>query len=159
MEVIILSFLTFAVGVTVSFLHWCMGSPSGSEFVPGRIFSIWGRFVTSQYVKFDEKKQEKFRVFSNIQTGLLKAKLKDVPADQHNDITNEHFSILEAYLSDLDKRQKLNFWKAAGACLICFAFWASLVLWLFFGLAMGINMLLVLLGAPVSVWVAVRVSF
>lgn len=160
MEVII---LTIAVGVTVSFLHWCMGSPAGNEFVPGRIFSLWGRFVTSQYVKFEQTqdlvKERKFKAFAKIQDESLKAKLKSASPDIHNDITNEHFALLEAYLSDFDKRRKLNFWKAAGACITCFAFWASLLMWLFFGFGLGVDMLWVILGAPVSVWVAVRAKF
>lgn len=158
-----IALIIICIGISISFLHWCMGSPSGEEYDKGRIFSLWGRFVTSQYKEFERKESARLRAKfedwkHDADSGFIVAVRGASPVEA-NRITQVHLDECKRVETQIEKQKRLNFWKSLGACLLCFATWAALINWSVMWVAFGFNPIWILLGTPVSVWVALRAEF
>jgi hypothetical protein len=165
MEVLI---LTIMIGAAISFLHYCIGSPSfdpdtGNPVThSGRIFSIWGRFIASRYIQSENKQNDRIRAnFYAWQQKRIIQHEREMenasPLEQHNLIEQLQKDIENAKI-EFESKRKPNPWMAAGMCPICFGTWVSLVLWLFVPIMFGINPAFVIFGIPTSVIISNRLK-
>jgi len=135
MEILALSIL---VGAFIKFLYYCIGSPMANESNNGRIFSIWGRFVSSQYTKYHNK--ESIRIWN---------KFNDNPFEG----TDEEIE------SRVEGWRRPNPWNAAGACSICFGTWVSMVSWFVLIPTLGLNPVLWIFAVAGSVVTSKYIDF
>jgi hypothetical protein len=165
MEALIIAAMIAAM---IRFLHYCIGSPSidtetGNPVThKGRIFSIYGRFISSRYILFENKEDARTR--SNFNAWQQKRIIEHEremesasPLEQHNLIEQLQKDI-EKTKADFESRRKPNPWMAAGMCPICFGTWVSLVLWLFVPIMFGIEPGFVIFGIPTSVIISNRLK-
>lgn len=158
-----IALVIIGIGVFISLLHWCMGSPSGDGVIPGRIFSVLGRFIVSQFLKFEEKEMArmdaKMSYLLNQEDNAFRQASIGKYGTELSAVIAAHELKMNKIKARIDNGRKLNIWKAAGACIVCFAVWLAFPLWCVGCLALGIEPIWVVFGLPVSVWVAIRADF
>jgi hypothetical protein len=127
--------LVLLVAAFIKFMHYCIGSPSGNEYSRGRIFSIWGRFVATQYAKYQNK--ETCRIWGKY------GPFEGTPEEMENRI---------------QEYRKSNPWNAAGCCSICFGTWVSMLSWLVLVPVLGLNPIIWIFAVAGSVVVSSRIE-
>ena len=154
MIILTLAFLVIIIAAFVSFAHYCMGSPSGGESEPDRIFSFIGRWVTDGYKRFEASEQGRLTDKLNKWLAKSRAAIK-TEEDKAN-----HAKKSTEKLAGLEKGagKRANYWMAFGACFTCFATWMSLALWSVTVLVMGLSWWWAWLCVPITVYVARRVD-
>lgn len=158
--------IAFGVGCLISFLYYCIGSPSVDsesgkiEVVNGRIFSIWGRFVASRYAAFENRQNG--RVWSDFEEYKQK-RIEQHEIDMSRALTSaEQTQLIQKLSDDLQGSQDRirtnpNPWMAAGVCPICFGTWVSLLFWLLSPIVFGINPGFIIFGIATSVIISNRI--
>ena len=160
MEILI---LTALVAAFLRFVHFCIGSPSANEYVNGRIFSLWGRFITIQYSRHHNKETK--RIWGKYDTikGIFDREFEsDLASAQSDDEKKQITDIYLTKISDLQSRteswRKTNPFNMMGACFICFATWLSLAMWLIIVPVLGLNPIYLILCVAGSVVLANRID-
>lgn len=93
----------------LSYLYdFCIGEPHGTSVNKGRIFSFIGVFIRS---KFDNFEAETEKIRDNTKRSLIESGYE-----------------IGAAMEEADKFYRVNPWKAAGVCPICFNVWCSIII-------------------------------
>lgn len=165
--------------VTLSFVYWIIGEPRGKvgepgkgNFVIGRIFSFYGRFILERFEAFEERESkrisDKYKKYYNNR----KKRYDEAVAIAEQNLTGEQLSdkldALETeFTTDtikanrrLQARRRLNIFSALGACPICFKTWLSVACWVTFAILVPapINLFLVVFSVPLSVIFSNRIK-
>ncbi len=165
MEALIIAAMIAAM---IRFLHYCIGSPSvdaetGNPAThSGRIFSIYGRFICSRYILFENRQNARIRAnfdeWKQIRVRQHERDMDDAsPLEQHN-LIEQLKKDLETESERIESSRKPNPWMAAGLCPICFGTWVSLLFWLFVPIMFAINPGFIVFGIPTSVLISNRIK-
>lgn len=147
--------LTLFAACASVFLHYCIGSPLHGEFYSGRIFSAYGRFISTKYL--DWEKQESNRVWRNYSEWKV---LRDEQLERDLYGKNAHDSelVYEDYLQQVDfvykdteNKMRANPYSMLGACPICFSTWVSLFCFTFFIIFVPFPWWYIFIGSPAAV--------
>jgi hypothetical protein len=121
-DLLIESILIIGYSLTIAcitlFLDFCIGSPGSGEPSPFRIFSKYGLYIYQKYLDMEDREERRIQK-------LLK-QIRESNIDPR---------LLEKRERNAQRSRKVNFWKAAGVCIICFNIWiglASLPVYLFY---------------------------
>lgn len=165
MEALILSAM---VAAFIQFVYYCIGSPSidpdtgNPQTNSGRIFSIYGRFICSQYVSYENKENDRIRVKFDIWKANRVTEhefkmAKASPLEQHQLIEQLQKDIENAE-NEFYSAKKPNPWMAAGLCPICFGTWVASSVWMLSPIAFGINPAYIIFGIAASVLISNRIK-
>lgn len=129
------------------FLHWCMGEPN-EDYEQGRIFSWYGRFISSNYVAHMDREETRLEgVYFTWLERAQKEFNREIRQEKERMPTEEFTRWNEGqiiafnvkctnYKYKLLKQVKLSVWKPLGACFICFMTWVSITVFITVALAL-----------------------
>lgn len=132
--ILICAILVFFVACFIKFLHYIIGSPKANEYETGRIFSIYGRFVTNHYVKYHNLESKRIwakykEIEYNLQTEL-EHKLEGATANEKAELHTAYSAKIEEALDNMESWRKPNPFLALGACFVCFSTWVACFAWI-----------------------------
>jgi len=112
-EIIFCLFLAITGGLGTLFLSFIIGDPHSGENTPGRIASFYGRWIERRYEAKEQLIQSNmeaaFKAAAEEAEQINKA-IGKITVERILDIQNKH-----------ERRVKrVNWWKAAGMCPLCF---------------------------------------
>lgn len=160
--------VTLGIAAFIRFFHYCIGSPSidpetgNPATTSGRIFSIWGRFISNRYVEFENKQNA--RIWAKFNAYKIE-RLKQHELNMSGAKPDEQTKLIENLSNELQSTQdrihlwkKPNPWMAAGLCPICFGTWVALLFWLLAPIMFGINPGFIIFGIAASVIISNRIK-
>lgn len=165
MEFIIL-IMIFAIACAIKFLYYCIGSPFVNHdgvpvFNSGRIFSIYGRFICSQYAKHHNNETKRIRAkYERIKESkrlVLESQMETATDAERIELIKKFETELNSI--DFESLRRPNPFMMAGLCPICFGTWISILSWIIIGIAFAINPILIMFFIPSSVVISNRIDF
>jgi len=145
----------FVVACCINFLHYCIGSPIQGEFYTGRIFSVYGRWLSDKYNNFEEKEKKRvYSVFDAWKQGMdikLQNDLKSAAKTETEAIYKQFVETVDKEYKKIEYKMRSNPYSMLGACPICFGTWIGLFMWTAICFLNPLPLWWVLIGSPTSV--------
>lgn len=113
---LLVAFFASCSAALTYFIDFCIGSPHAGPVAKGRIFGAYGNLILRKYYEREEKiklQEEKYIKLAQDEIGFTYQ-----PTDKDKArIRRKH----------LAKVRRVNYWKAAGVCHVCFNVWVSIL--------------------------------
>lgn len=170
--------ITLLMAILFSFIYYVIGEPFGvigepskGGFTVGRPLSFFGRWVSDNYGKVEDKqnakhnekvgkKGEELSDRLKLEIEFIKDSIED-PNEQKKAIAEKMVAAdkeLEDYAIAHFKKRPLNGWSILGACPTCFKSWLSIIGWTVLVLVgIEINIVLAIVAAPASAYLSNKV--